>query len=292
MNCDRKTARLARLVIHKQFGPIVAKIAQSLLENGRSTLRNLMTSTELTRKPIQEALFILIQHGLVKYSETVQSLGRILVHYVAIEREILLRDRCATYISIARSRLGDKAAEIIEHLLVNGVQSHDSLITSCGIDATISFQQLVKTKLIIESKSKDSLFARDTIMQEENAVVEKMGVPLTKIELTKLRKKLASERAEANEGPAPKKTKLMSEDAIEEDAAIVIAVDGGSRWRLNLEMFHVDIKIQEISNLAKRTINDAAGDLLEIIMRFKMHELKANSDFSSKFIVYLTNNSR
>lgn len=118
MNTDRKTTRLCSLIIFKQFGPIVAGIIQSLLSNGRSTLRNLQTSTKHPRKLIQESLFILIQHGCVKYSETVQGSGRILIHYVAIEREILLRDRAAKYIVIARNRLGDKAAEIIEHLLV------------------------------------------------------------------------------------------------------------------------------------------------------------------------------
>jgi hypothetical protein len=217
---DKKTARLARLIVNKQFGPIVSQIAHSLLENGRSTLRNLLTDTKLSRKPIQESLFILIQHGLVKYSETIQGQDRILIHYVAIEREILLRDRSATYIEIARSRIGDKAAEIVENLLVYGIQSFDSVVTSCGIQATDPFHQLINTKLIVESTSKDSLYSVDTLMQDEAAVVEKMGVPLTKLELTKLRKKLAHERAESAEGPAPKKMRMV-EDA-EEDATVVV----------------------------------------------------------------------
>jgi ribosomal protein L29 len=83
------------------------------------------------------------------------------------------------------------------------------------------FHQLLKTKLIAESTSRDSLYSVDVLMQDEQKVVEKMGVPLTKLELTKLRKKLANERAEAAEGPAPKKMR-MNEEKIEEVAAAVV----------------------------------------------------------------------
>lgn len=175
-------------------------------------MRNLVSLTTLSRALVREALVILMQHGLAKYSETIQGIDRVVIHYVAVESEILLRERAAAYICIARDRFGDKAAEIVEHILAYGAQCHDSIVTACGISCTPVFAELCKARLVIPSTSRDSLYSLDSIMKREAEEVSKMGVPPTKVELTKLRKRLAEERDEADL-QAAKRTKLSVNEA-------------------------------------------------------------------------------
>lgn len=220
---DRKTARLCCLITTKQFGPIVAEVVRCLLEDGRSTLRSIIAQTKLSKNLVREALFILIQHGLVKYSDTIQGLDRIVIHYVALEKEIMLRDRAATFLKITRERIGYQAADIVMHLLVFGNQSYDSIIASCGIDCESEFLALKRSGFIMEYTSKDSRYSVDTIMQEEADAVAKLGVPLTKLELAKLRKKMAQERGSAAglDEPAQKKIRLEESEAQTHESVVI-----------------------------------------------------------------------
>jgi DNA-directed RNA polymerase III subunit RPC3 len=107
MSCNSVTKRLCVSIIKEHFGPTVGTVCQHLLSHGRSHLGNIIGKCHLSPKLVKESLFILLQHGLISFTETVEG-SRAIVYYEAIPHRILIRNQFPHYISAAKALYGEE----------------------------------------------------------------------------------------------------------------------------------------------------------------------------------------
>lgn len=76
-----------------------------LLKRGRSPLMTIVTESKMPIRTVRESLFVLMQHGLVKYAESPEG-QRLIAHYVAISENIIRRTRYPLYLYKAGLEFG------------------------------------------------------------------------------------------------------------------------------------------------------------------------------------------
>ncbi|KAJ3387787.1 DNA-directed RNA polymerase III subunit RPC3 [Lobulomyces angularis] len=286
----KRDSSLCSAILKEHFGVIVETVGTAILQHGRNPLGTLVQHTKLSVKQVREALFILIQQGIVKYSE--QPVGqRIVVHYLAIPKMILLRDRFAFYIKKILSLHGQLAADIIKILLISGFSNFltikeniSKILKNNYTDEEISsmFLKLVEVGFIMKLHKDFSLSSIDSQLQGEEKAMKEHGVPMS------AKEKLASKNAIAeklrsiydesadtgikrkvvydiDDIQAKKKTKNM-ENKIEPECS----------WKVNYEKFHILFRSDEIQKLAMNTINHAAGEIISKMLKCVELKMKYN----------------
>lgn len=82
------------------------QVAFQLMRKGRQTLGQLIPKLDVSARQTKEAIFILIQHNIVTFAESVEK-GRNLIYYQVVIENIFLRDRFGTFLYFTRTRLGE-----------------------------------------------------------------------------------------------------------------------------------------------------------------------------------------
>lgn len=113
---DAHTARLCTQIVHDYFGPLTAKVVDTLLVRGRLSLPQIVRYTQLKPRTIRACVLALTQHNILWHAETTED-GEVLE--VNIE-ECLARLRFGTYVHTTNQLFGNEEAEIVQLVLDHG----------------------------------------------------------------------------------------------------------------------------------------------------------------------------
>ncbi|KAJ9058474.1 RNA polymerase III subunit C82 [Entomophthora muscae] len=113
------TNRLCKLIVSEQFGPIVEKVASTLLDRGRLNLRTLEDYAGVPLSQIKKSLFILLQHNLVTFYE-VPAGNTFRTYYTLEVQSILDRANLLSTLSFAKERYGSAGLLVAKTLILNG----------------------------------------------------------------------------------------------------------------------------------------------------------------------------
>ncbi|KAI8818623.1 RNA polymerase III subunit RPC82 helix-turn-helix domain-containing protein [Fimicolochytrium jonesii] len=278
--------RLCRAILKEHFGPIVEKVGYALLERGRSPLSILIRRTELPASKVREALFVLIQHGIVTYAETPEG-ARMVVYYQAEARSIIVRDRIPIYLQIVRKRCGEDAERMLCETLWHGRANYDHLIDKARAPGVShdqlaeAFSKLTDMRVLVACTPEGSLSIDDRRMTEEaQEVARRGGLPLTATEMTKLRKELALKRDAQYDDKVETGSKRKVVLDLDEVANKRLAKDEKSEekdtkyYRANLDKLHVFLRNEEIALLVERRMNKGAGEVVKKLLTASENKMR------------------
>ncbi|GAN01008.1 RNA polymerase iii subunit rpc82 [Mucor ambiguus] len=156
MSCQ---ARLCREIIREEFGSYPALIADLLLLKGRLTLSDLVRFSRFKAKHVRECLVVLIQHGVVYFSEsTTDSVKADAPTFYEIDPEkILMRLRMGRIMRISEEHYGKPGSAICKLLFLYG---------------RVQLSQVLQWAAIHDDKQKDeSAYKRAfTLMAQEQFI--------------------------------------------------------------------------------------------------------------------------
>ncbi|ORY49766.1 hypothetical protein BCR33DRAFT_847056 [Rhizoclosmatium globosum] len=282
-------AQVIALILGEQFGESAQIVASTLLSKGRLPLSQLITQTGLPPKQVREALFVLIQHNIVSYTEAPEGL-RVVVHYSVNALQVLLRDRFPEYIRIAKLRFGEKAQHIIAEILKHGkctfLHLQQALYPMESTPPDIldefedAFNTLIEQNFVVRVGDDDSVNVLDRKVSEEAAEVAK-NPNMSASEKTKMKKALEakSKGVEFEDMPTGMKRKLVySFEEGDAKAAKVYDEDENmaerAYWRINPSRFHIHCRNEVLTALAESRINTSAKHLLNAILTYGEPSMK------------------
>ncbi|KAI8642004.1 hypothetical protein BD408DRAFT_191254 [Parasitella parasitica] len=103
MSCE---ARICREILKDDFGQYPATIADLLILKGRLSLSDLIRISRYTPKLVRECLIVLIQHGIVFFSETADVEKNEATYYEADPGKIMMRLRMGRIMRITEEHYG------------------------------------------------------------------------------------------------------------------------------------------------------------------------------------------
>ncbi|KAJ3382678.1 DNA-directed RNA polymerase III subunit RPC3 [Entophlyctis sp. JEL0112] len=286
------------LILLEHFGETVQNVALTLLLRGRSTLSQAALASGLSLKATREALFILIQHSLVSYTEAAEAL-RIVVYYSVNPLSILLRDRIPLYASVANERFGPMAKDLVACIAMHGKCTFAHMIASKNLvdkdqeQVEDAFNDLVSQSFVVQVSDDDSLCQADRKISEEDAEIAK-NPHMTATEKTKLKKLLEQRNkgAEFEDMPTGSKRKLVYSFQDDENKAAKMYDETEANmaesayWRLNPSRFHLHCRNvvrsfrlvmkythyceteKALTEIAEARINLSAKEVMRVILDF------------------------
>ncbi|KAJ3227828.1 DNA-directed RNA polymerase III subunit RPC3 [Chytriomyces hyalinus] len=301
---------IVSLILGEHFGSTVECVGSTLLARGRQPFGPLVSATGLTPKQLREGLFILMQHGIVTYTEASEGL-RVIVHYSISPLAVLLRDRFPLYISIARARFGPQGFAIVSEILKQGkcnfthlINTHFPDISTAPMHETEAFEDafnsLCEQQFVMRVADDDSLTAVDRRLAEE--VAEHAKNPhMTANEKLKMKKSLDARRhgVEYEDMPTGMKRKVVWQyDEVENKAAKMHEEDDKDMankfyWRINPSRFHIHTRNEGLCNLAEARINSSAKAIMKQILGLvepSMKHCKADDVTSAVTLTQLASN--
>ncbi|CEP18482.1 hypothetical protein [Parasitella parasitica] len=117
MSCE---ALICREILKDDFGLYPATIADLLLLKGRLTLTDLIRFSRYTPKLVRECLIVLIQHGIVFFSETTDISKTDATYYEAEPENIMMRLRMGRIMRITEEHYGKPGSAICRLLFLEG----------------------------------------------------------------------------------------------------------------------------------------------------------------------------
>ncbi|KAJ3030889.1 UNVERIFIED_CONTAM: DNA-directed RNA polymerase III subunit RPC3 [Siphonaria sp. JEL0065] len=243
--------------------------------------------TQLTTKQVKEALFLLIQHNIVSYTEAAEGL-RVVCYYSVNPLQVLLRDRFPLYIKTAKDLFGNYGAEIIAEILKQGKCTFETIQKLYPLDAHAdevldafeeAFNKLLEQNFVVQVGDDDSVSILDRKVSEELAEVAK-NPNMTANEKSKMKKSLEARNkdVEFEDMPTGNKRKLIY--TFEEgDNKAAKTVDEEydatkSYWRINPSRFHVHSRNKSIVTLSETRVNSSAKEVMKFILDYAEPTMK------------------
>ncbi|KAG4102583.1 RNA polymerase III subunit RPC82 helix-turn-helix domain-containing protein [Neocallimastix lanati (nom. inval.)] len=275
---------LSKEIISDHFGPIVEKVCTSLISKGRLLISQLINITKLTRRQIEEALFILIQQNIVKYAEK----PRTQLNYYSVDiNEVLMRIHFPIFINTIKEIFGKDGEEIAKLLLLHGRLSLTSLLTYVeDIDSIKNtFCSMVAAGFIIAVRPEDSISMIDKLLAEEDIEVSKLGASLKANDVGRIRVSLAV-RAENeydnNVATGMKRKAISNYDDYPSKSVYnsINDIDENIISRLNYNKLLVHCRNKCVINLVKERLTPSAAELMKEILKIyteEFNDCKRNS---------------
>ncbi|KAL0569635.1 RNA polymerase III subunit C82 [Marasmius crinis-equi] len=112
---DAPTRRLCAQIISTHFGPLTAKIAETLLTRGRLTFPTLVRFSQLKPRTVRTSILVLVQHNCLWHAT--EDTDEVLEFNI---EECLSRLSFGFYAYQAQTLFGDAASEIVQLILDHG----------------------------------------------------------------------------------------------------------------------------------------------------------------------------
>ncbi|ORX77928.1 hypothetical protein BCR32DRAFT_270338 [Anaeromyces robustus] len=287
---------LSKEIISDHFGPIVEKVCTILISKDRLLISQIVNLTKLTRRQVEEALFILIQQNIVKYAEK----PRTPLNYYSVDiNEVLMRIHFPLFIHTLKEIFGTDGEEIAKLLLLHGRLSLTKLLTYVEDKESIknTFCSMVATGFIIAVRPEDSISMIDKLLAEEDIEVSKLGASLKANDVNRIRVSLAvrAENEYDNNVATGMKRKAISnydEYPSKNVYNSVSDIDENIISRLNYNKLLVHCRNKSVINLVKERLTPSAAELMKEILKIyteDFNDCKRNSvagPFSSAQLTY------
>ncbi|EOR02769.1 hypothetical protein E3P92_01914 [Wallemia ichthyophaga] len=278
----KEASRLCGIILENDFGVVVSRVGQVVLEFGRLPLPLIARYTSLKPKQVRAALLVLIQQNCMWHCQSDNE-----EFYETNTDEIHARVRFGRYIVYAAESLKDKlesrcASEMITTVLLNGkLRPHDLLARiSTEISDTTKKRVLVKlvrsaaltksTKnmhisprdktLIYEKEIKQSTFTKTHILGPKDIKMIKDQAA------SRLFSELQEERGDTMQDDGTRagmKRKNKSGDSAEDSYSI----DENAYFRVNYEYYNVRLRNRLIAAEAAKRWNDQSGKIVDAFLR-------------------------
>lgn len=284
--------RLCRYIVLEHFGPIVEKVASTLLLRGRLNLFLLSEYCKVPKKQLRDSLFILIQHNLVSFADLPE--GSKLVTYYSLEiANILNRILFMKILSLAKEKYGVEGLFIAKTFILNGkLKSKDvefyleDDLKSYG-DAKVSdpknfpstptlessrkvLLNMVQSRFLTGMTPKDMVTKKDRDLEEDSKIIKSLGIlPSDNV----IKKALSSrdERRALDPQDIPiigLKRGLATEDSMKNSRRrlgeydVTESVDEDTYFYLNFQTVKVMIRNQKIVKFSEARINSGAAEVM------------------------------
>ncbi|KAI9030420.1 RNA polymerase III subunit RPC82-domain-containing protein [Hyaloraphidium curvatum] len=296
--------RLARQIIREHFGPVTEAVAWTLMTKGRLTLgavhtlvnaqpgflsksrRLELSGTSIPMRSVKEAVFVLMQHNVATYAETVEGniAGRPPVVYYSVSIDAILdRLQIPAIVHGARHRFGAEAGAALLAVFANGRLSLADLQSKAGASPELAdydmyelhkaFNLLVVKGYLIAVDEYDSMNDADLKISNENSELDSIGPVPTAKSVSAAKRKAAEKAREQYESKAGFGLKRKANDPVPStsnskrrktgpDDAFVDTVDETVFWKVDFDRCSVITRNQQVVNLVRRHLNDTAGAII------------------------------
>ncbi|KAJ3069813.1 DNA-directed RNA polymerase III subunit RPC3 [Podochytrium sp. JEL0797] len=279
------------LIVNEHFGESAQIAVLTLLGKGRLTLPQLIAHSELTPRAVRSALFVLIQHNIVSFTEASEGLA-IRVYYSVNKMQVLLRDRFALYLQLAQERFGVHGRALTAEILRQGkctfAHISDSLYpdpNAVPVDTLDAFEDafnnMIEQNFVVRVADDDSANAVDRKVADEESEIAK-NPNMSAAEKKKMRANLESrtQGVEFLDMPVGQKRKLVYQ--FDEGAAKAAKVLDDEEenmaekafWRLNPSRFHIATRNKAITALVETRINKSAKEIMKLILEYAEPSMK------------------
>ncbi|KAK1232514.1 RNA polymerase III subunit C82 [Marasmius sp. AFHP31] len=291
---DAPTRRLCAQIITTHFGPLTAKVAETLLTRGRLTFPTLVRFSQLKPRTVRTSILVLVQHGCLWHAT--EDADEVLEFNI---EECLNRLSFGFYAYQAQMLFGDAASEIVQLILDHGKLRPPDIMSYLVYDErkgnavyTQGLHTLVSNHYLKPSTVLSHVSPRDKRIQYEADERAKLtGLPTSKQlreakEAAYARLKREEEDAEkaglkrkAPEAvPKSKKRKAMSSTTEPTDDTIV---DETVYFRVNYERFKIHLRNNLIERAARERFNDGAALVVRAALELTLSKQMSLEDVRS-----------
>ncbi|KAI9347949.1 RNA polymerase III subunit RPC82 helix-turn-helix domain-containing protein [Zopfochytrium polystomum] len=256
-----KLQGLACMIIREHFGEIVERVCSVLIRKGRSLFAAIVGATKLPPKQVRECLFVLIQHNVVQFTETVEG-QRVLVYYTANLDGIVARDRIPLFAYLARVRFGETGRRMFLHLATNGRSDAKRLLKVVDTpEAEFTWKTMISQSFVERVLTEEEIAAKNAVSEvpEPKTAAKgkrgaKSGEPDQSVSAGQKRK-IAISFDESESAKVPRTAQSSQNgDSADEDGV----------WRLNFSQFTVLAR-------NKSRINANAAEVIKAILILGEH---------------------
>lgn len=267
--------KLCKRILEDDFGSIVAQVGSLLISKGRHSVLHLRKALpDLSALHIYQALFILMQHNVVKYAEQEEAGGQRVVNYYSVDIEAtLLRLRLPFYINVCRLLRGEPGEEVAFAVAQHGKVRADFFAEK---DELVSaFDELVKQGFLEPVKPSDTVSMADKrIAYVRNGMALKPGATaLDKKKLVVAAEAITDFSTDDTAGSKrPSDSKLEAQNCkrpkAQNDCEELMYTFEDSAFR-SFFLKHTLLKI------VKARVNPSAAKLVDYAYQLAYHESKA-----------------
>ncbi|KAF9257790.1 hypothetical protein L218DRAFT_1080756 [Marasmius fiardii PR-910] len=269
---DASTRRLCAQIISTHFGPLTAKVAETLLTRGRLTFPAVVRFSQLKPRTVRTSILTLIQHNCLWHA--VDDAEEVLEFNT---EECLNRLSFGFYAYQAQMLFGDAASEIVQLILDHGKLRPPDIMSSLVYDTrkgnavvAQALHTLVSKHYLKPSTTLSHISPRDKRIQYEADERAKLtGLPTSKQlreakEEAYARLKREEENAEkvGLKRKAPDvipKTKKRKAASTSNETSDDTVVDDSVYFRVNYDRFNVHLRNSLIERAARERFNDGAA---------------------------------
>ncbi|KAL0061108.1 RNA polymerase III subunit C82 [Marasmius tenuissimus] len=291
---DAPTRRLCAQIITTHFGPLTAKVAETLLTRGRLTFPTLVRFSQLKPRTVRTSILVLVQHGCLWHAT--EDADEVLEFNI---EECLNRLSFGFYAYQAQMLFGDAALEIVQLILDHGKLRPPDIMSYLVYDErkgnavyTQALHTLVSNHYLKPSTILSHVSPRDKRIQYEADERAKLtGLPTSKQlreakEAAYARLKREEEDAEKvglkrkapEVVPKSKKRKAMSSTTEPTDDTIV---DETVYFRVNHERFKIHLRNTLIERAARERFNDGAALVVHAALELTLSKQMSLEDVRS-----------
>ncbi|RCH84620.1 RNA polymerase III subunit C82 [Rhizopus stolonifer] len=275
-------SRLCKEIILEHFGPIVSGVSQQLLLKGRLTLPDIIRFSKLTTREVKESLVVLVQHGIVFFSEAPE--GKIEPTYYSIDPlKIMYRLNLGRIIQIVKEHHGKEAEMICTLLFVNELEKYKR-----------SFTQLVTQKYITAVLPEHSRSVMDRLLDATEKEKEKYTIMTAKdianakisaeahIDALYGSNEIIGMKRKAFD-PIDEQRKRAALMELGEDMQVDEAeVDENIFFTINYDAFNIMFRNNSIIDLATERINRSAGQVVKAFFDYGKDNIRTIKEADSR----------
>lgn len=252
---------LCREIVREHFGDIVERVCYALIQKGRLTLSGIILASKVSPKNVRESLVILIQHGIVAYTESTE--GHKSTYYYSVNYEgILLRDRLSFIVDVAKEQFGETGMRIVMHFAVHGrsleKKAFEDLRDIDNIEEV--WRQMVQRSMIVPITGDDDISKYSGLFADQGApeppTKGKRGGKATSKENVGSKRKIVL----SFEDVSPNKFAKL------DDSSKATTSHETNTWRLNVVFFYILLRNTKMASLVRFRINRDAGEVMKRLL--------------------------
>ncbi|OZJ05024.1 hypothetical protein BZG36_02143 [Bifiguratus adelaidae] len=309
-------ARLCRSVVYEQFGDVAEAVVRILCRQTRTNLAQILKETKLTRQQVREALVVMMQHNLIKYSLS-QEGQRMATYYEVDEYEICMRLRFGSFIYWAGEWFGPDERFIIEFILLYGRATPEMIydyVINKGKQGKVTkaaakkhserrkqveqtLLRLVNMRFVVGTRPTDAYSKIQKRLEAEYREEAKLNMPATATDKTKIKTVIEEEEerdmaSSENYGLKRKATDDIDSAPLKRhagaDAFDNIEIDPAATFRVNYDRFNMRFRAATIEELVSERINRPAAVVMKRFLELTDHKVKETKDPQSSVATSIT----
>lgn len=249
-------------ILKEYFGDIVAKVGDTLFQDGLNPLRILCSSTKLPINKVKEAVAVLIKHNLVTWEDWRPGIPC----YRLLRDRVLLILRFPRYVYLVREKFGEESEMVVDVLSKEGQSTASHIIVTAAMklyeasDDAVAKGTLEQRHITVRNHFlkliENEYIQRCPFPQEANKPVPNLSIKLEELysfppemlDLKALQQEIQQRRAG-------------------ETKPSVTHPDTEIFWRINYDRFHLEFRDSEIRNSIVRRVDPLAGECLGAILK-------------------------